>query len=460
MTLPVCHGALDSIHLRETRSGFAGINAAIELRVRLFDGALLRWTFNRNSFCVARHNSLSDYASKRFRLAGKAVLDFGNPFFAQIDLLGEDAARRGDHFVSFANYDYLGLANHPKVKADAAAALERLGVGALASRLVGGERSTHRLLEDELAAFLGTETALCLVSGYLTNLTAITHLMAGRDALFIDELSHNSIVSAAKSSGAEVVVFRHNDLDHLNELLANNRENYRNALIVVEALYSMDGDIVDLPRIVEIKERHQAWLLVDEAHSLGVLGGTGRGICEQAGVDPNRVDLIIGTLSKTLASCGGFIAAKRSITEWMRYTLPGFVYSVGLSPVITAAARAALQLMQEETWRVDRLVQNAELFRHCAHEAGLDTGPAIGRGVVPILFGSSRETMLASQHLLEQGYYCPPIVQIGVPKDQPRLRFFISANHTENEIRGVIATLGTRPAVAPEAPVQVATAAL
>ncbi|MGA8601876.1 MAG: aminotransferase class I/II-fold pyridoxal phosphate-dependent enzyme [Beijerinckiaceae bacterium] len=409
---------------------------------------------------MARHNSLSDYASKRFRLAGKAVLDFGNPFFAPIDRLGQEAERRGDHFVSFANYDYLGLANHPKVKADAAAALESLGVGALASRLVGGERSTHQLFEEEIASFLGTETALSLVSGYLTNLTTITHLMAGRDALFIDELSHNSIVSAAKSSGAEVVVFRHNDLDHLDELLANNRENYRNVLIVVEALYSMDGDIADLPRIVEIKDRHQAWLLVDEAHSLGVLGATGRGICEHAGVDPNRVDLIIGTLSKTLASCGGFIAAKRSITEWLRYTLPGFVYSVGLSPVITAAARAALQLMQEETWRIDRLAQNAERFRQCAHEAGLDTGPAIGRGVVPILFGSSRETMLASQHLLEHGFYCPPIVQIGVPKDQPRLRFFISASHTEEEIRKVIATLGSRPVVVPDAPVQVASVAL
>jgi len=393
-------------------------------------------------------------------LAGKAVLDFGNPFFAPIDRLGQEAERRGDHFVSFANYDYLGLANHPKVKADAAAALESLGVGALASRLVGGERSTHQLFEEEIASFLGTETALSLVSGYLTNLTTITHLMAGRDALFIDELSHNSIVSAAKSSGAEVVVFRHNDLDHLDELLANNRENYRNVLIVVEALYSMDGDIADLPRIVEIKDRHQAWLLVDEAHSLGVLGATGRGICEHAGVDPNRVDLIIGTLSKTLASCGGFIAAKRSITEWLRYTLPGFVYSVGLSPVITAAARAALQLMQEETWRIDRLAQNAERFRQCAHEAGLDTGPAIGRGVVPILFGSSRETMLASQHLLEHGFYCPPIVQIGVPKDQPRLRFFISASHTEEEIRKVIATLGSRPVVVADAPVQVASVAL
>ena len=409
---------------------------------------------------MTRHNSLSDYASKRFRLAGKAVLDFGNPFFAPIDSLGAEAERRGDHFVSFANYDYLGLASHPRVKADAADALDQLGVGALASRLVGGERSTHQLLEEEVAAFLGTESSLALVSGYLTNLTTITHLMAGRDALFIDELSHNSIASAAKSSGSEVVVFRHNDLDHLDDLLAANRENYRNALIVVEALYSMDGDIVDLPRIVEIKERHQAWLLVDEAHSLGVLGATGRGISELAGIDPNRIDLIIGTMSKTLASCGGFIAAKRSITEWMRYSLPGFVYSVGLSPVITAAARAALQLMQEESWRIDRLTKNAELFRQCAQEADLDTGPAIGRGVVPILFASSQETMLASQHLLGQGFYCPPIVQIGVPKDQPRLRFFISASHTEDDIRRVIAALETRPVVAPEVPAQVATAAL
>jgi 8-amino-7-oxononanoate synthase len=393
-------------------------------------------------------------------LAGKAVLDFGNPFFAPIDSLGAEAERRGDRFVSFANYDYLGLASHPRVKADAADALDQLGVGALASRLVGGERSTHQLLEEEVAAFLGTESSLALVSGYLTNLTTITHLMAGRDALFIDELSHNSIASAAKSSGSEVVVFRHNDLDHLDDLLAANRENYRNALIVVEALYSMDGDIVDLPRIVEIKERHQAWLLVDEAHSLGVLGATGRGISELAGIDPNRIDLIIGTMSKTLASCGGFIAAKRSITEWMRYSLPGFVYSVGLSPVITAAARAALQLMQEESWRIDRLTKNAELFRQCAQEADLDTGPAIGRGVVPILFGSSQETMLASHYLLEQGFYCPPIVQIGVPKDQPRLRFFISATHTEDDIRRVIAALGTRPAAAAEAPEQVASAAL
>ncbi len=309
----------------------------------------------------------------------------------------------------------------------------------------------HHLLEEGLSKFIGTDSALTLVSGYLTNVTTISHLLGSRDALFIDELSHNSIVSGAKSAVAETIIFRHNDLDHLDFLLSERRENYRNVLIVAEGLYSMDGDIADLSRLVEIKERNKAWLLIDEAHSLGVLGADGRGLCEYSGVDPQRIDLIIGTLSKSLASCGGFVAGKAAVIEWLRYTLPGFVYSVGLSPVISAAAAAALQLMQEEAWRLEQLRKNAELFMDLAHEAGLDTGPAIGRGVVPILFSDSLETLAASRHLMENGYYVPPIIQIGVPKDQPRLRFFLSTTHTESEIRGVIDLLAKRDAVA-EAP--------
>jgi 8-amino-7-oxononanoate synthase len=184
--------------------------------------------------------------------------------------------------------------------------------------------------------------------------------------------------------------------------------------------------------------------LIDEAHSIGVLGSKGRGLWEHSGVDPQQIDLIIGTLSKTLASCGGFVAGKESVISWLRYTLPGFVYSVGLSPVITAAAETALRLMQQETWRIERLRQNAELFVDLAHDAGLDTGPAIGRGVVPILFSDSLETLAASSHLMDNGYYVPPIIQIGVPKDQPRLRFFLSALHTEAEIKGVTDLLANR----------------
>ncbi len=395
---------------------------------------------------VQKTHSLADYATKRFRLAGKAYLDLGDPFFAPIDTLRRAADLSGRRFVSFANYDYLGLASHPMVKSAAAEALENLGIGALGSRLVGGERSSHRNLEGALAKFLGVEAALTLVSGYLTNVTTISHILGSHDALFIDELSHNSIVSGAKGTTAETIIFRHNDLDHLDFLLRERRANYRNALVVAEGLYSMDGDVADLAGLVELKERHKAWLLIDEAHSIGVLGSEGRGLWEHAGVDPQHIDLIIGTLSKTLGSCGGFVAGKEAVITWLRYTLPGFVYSVGLSPVISAAAESALHLMQQESWRIEKLRQNAELFVELAHDAGLDTGPAIGRGVVPILFSDSLETLAASSHLMDHGYYVPPIIQIGVPKDQPRLRFFISALHTEAEIKGVTQLLAKRGA--------------
>jgi len=400
---------------------------------------------------VPKINSLADFANKRFRLAGKAYLETWDPFFAQTDSLRQAADAHGGHFVSFANYDYLGLASHPAVKAAAAEALELQGIGALASRLVGGERSIHKPFEAALSAFLGTEATLTLVSGYLTNVTVISHIMGSRDGLFLDELSHNSIVSGSKSAASETVLFHHNDLDHLDYLLRHKRSDFRNVLIVAESLYSMDGDITDLTRLVELKERHKTWLLIDEAHSIGVLGADGRGICEYAGIDPNRIDLIVGTLSKTLASCGGFVTGQAAVIDWLRYTLPGFVYSVGLSPVITAAAQKALELVQTESWRIERLRHNAELFVELAHEAGLNTGPAIGRGVVPILFADSLETLAASRHLMANGYYVPPIIQIGVPKDQPRLRFFLSAEHTETEIRGVIDLLAKRESVHPEA---------
>ena len=390
---------------------------------------------------MRKTQTLADYANKRFRLAGKGYLEKGDPFFVATDSMRRQAVAKGGQFVSFANYDYLGLANHPAITKACAEALDTLGIGALASRLVGGERSTHKALEADLARFIGTEACLTLVSGYLTNVTVIAHIMGSHDCIFIDELSHNSIVTGTKGAAAETITFRHNDLDHLDGLLREKRALYRNVLIVAESLYSMDGDITDLPRLVEVKERHDAWLLVDEAHSLGVLGADGRGLCEYTGVDPARIDLIVGTLSKTFASCGGFVTGKADVIDWMRYTMPGFVYSVGLSPVITAAAHAALRLVESESWRVERLRRNAELFVELAHESGLDTGPAIGRGVVPILFADSHETLAASSHLMEHGYYVPPIIQIGVPKDQPRLRFFLSATHTDAEIRGVIGLL-------------------
>ncbi len=390
---------------------------------------------------MQKQKSLADYAEKRLRLAGGSYLVKHNPFFVPVDKARSDAAARGERFVSFANYDYLGLSNHPAVKSAAADALDMTGIGALASRLVGGERESHKVLEQALAAFIGVEEVMTLVSGYLTNVTVISHIMGSRDVIFLDDLSHNSIISGCKASPAEVVFFRHNDFAHLDALLAEHRPNYKTALIVSESLFSMDGDIVDLPRLVALKKKHSTWLLLDEAHSIGVLGQDGRGLCEHTGVDPNEIDIIVGTLSKSFASCGGFVCAKSAVIKWFRHTLPGFVYSVGLSPVISAAALAALELTQSEGWRIERLRHNSELFVAMAHEAGLDTGPAIGRGVVPILFKDSYATLEASQVLLVNGFYVPPIIQVGVPRDQPRLRFFLSAMHTEADIRGVIDVL-------------------
>ena len=389
-----------------------------------------------------KQKSLADFADKRLRLAGGSYLAQHNPFFVPVDKARKEAEARGQRFVSFANYDYLGLSDHPSVKASAADALEVTGIGALASRLVGGERARHKDLEKALADFVGVEAVMTMVSGYLTNVTVIQHIMGTRDVIFLDELSHNSIISGCRASPAEVIFFRHNDLEHLDLLLTERRGQYKTALIVAESLFSMDGDIVDLPRIVELKRKHSTWLLLDEAHSIGVLGDEGRGLCEHTGVDPADVDIIIGTLSKSFASCGGFICAKASVINWFKHTLPGFVYSVGLSPVISAAALAAVELAQSEPWRLRRLVHNSELFVELAREAGLDTGPAIGRGVVPIIFkGDSFATLYASQFLLERGFYVPPIIQVGVPRDQPRLRFFMSAAHSEADLRAVVAAL-------------------
>jgi 8-amino-7-oxononanoate synthase len=387
--------------------------------------------------------SLVAYVDRRARiaLAGSAIFDIGNPWFAPLDRLQAEAKRDGRAFVSFANYDYLGLADHPAVKNAAHSAVDKLGVGALGSRVVGGERLIHTDFEEALAKFVGVDACLTLVSGYLTNLTTISHLMNARDVILYDELSHNSIISGILGSKAKSVAFRHNDMDHLQSLLKESRSNHRNCLIVVESLYSMDGDIANLPELLTLKDRFGCWLLVDEAHSIGVLGKNGRGLSEHFGEDPRRIDIIIGTLSKTFASCGGFICAQGLVLEWMRYTLPGFVYSVGLPPVIAAAAQAALEVIVAEPERVATLQRNAQRFLTKAQEAHLATSSAVGEGIVPVLFPDLKSTMEGSAFLLKHGIYAPPIVQMGIPKELPRIRFFISARHKSEDIDRTVSAL-------------------
>lgn len=378
--------------------------------------------------------SFAAVAERRFRLAGKAIIEKGHPYFVPVDRLEQMYSSKPDGYVSLAHYDYLGLARHPEVLRSATEAVNTFGSGVGASRLVGGERLAHRALERDLAKFLGVGDVLTLISGYLTNVTLINHLLGPRDLVLIDELAHNSIVLGAKSGRFECQTFEHNNLDDLERRLEEARGQYRHVLVVVEGLYSMDGDIPDLPRLIEIKQRHDAWLLVDEAHSYGVLGQHGRGITEHFDIDPGLIELSVGTLSKSFVSSGGFICASEDIIAWLRFTLPGFIYSVGLAPATVASAHAALNVLKGDKERVARLKRKSRLFLDSARAAGLDPGDAIGEAVVPLMFESPEQTMMVSQVLMEHGIYAPPIVQVGVPKDQPRIRFFFSAEHRDQDI--------------------------
>ncbi|MBA5778744.1 aminotransferase class I/II-fold pyridoxal phosphate-dependent enzyme [Stappia sp. F7233] len=403
--------------------------------------------------------SFSAVSERRFRLAGKAIIEQHNPYFVPVDAQKDLCERNAVPYVSFAHYDYLGLSRHPQIIAGASAALHMLGSSVGASRLVGGERSAHRAFENDLADFLGVGGAMTLVSGYLANVTLINHLMGPRDLVLIDELAHNSIFVGAKSGRYDYVTFAHNDLDDLEAKLGELRASYRHVLVVVEGLYSMDGDIPDLPRLVELKEAHDAWLLLDEAHSYGVLGATGRGICEHFDIDPKRVELTVGTLSKSFVSSGGFICAEGGVVDWLRFTLPGFVYSVGLAPATLGSAHAALTYLRNHPERVLELHEKSAYFLNRSRAAGLNTGDALGYGVVPLLFDTPQQTMLVSQALMEAGVYAPPIVQIGVPKDQPRIRFFISAEHSFEEIDRTISIVAETAAAAVDSHPTVAVAA-
>ncbi len=395
-------------------------------------------TATRGESMTQTQSSFSVFAERRFRLSGKALIENGHPYFVPTDALEDASDSWPDGFLSIAHYDYLGLAHHPKVVAAAKAAIDRHGTGVGASRLVGGERLGHRALEDALADFLGVGGVLSIISGYLTNVALINHVMGPKDIVIADELAHNSIVIGGKTGKFAYRTYLHNDLDDLERLMGEVAGDYNRVLIVTEGLFSMDGDITDLPRLLEIKEKHDAWLLLDEAHSYGVLGATGRGLCEHFGVDPARIDLTVGTLSKSFSSSGGFVCASAEVIEWLRFTLSGFVYSVGLSPATVASAHAALDVLRSEPERVTHLRANSQRFLAKARAAGLNTGSALGEAVIPVLFTSAEQCAFVAEALMNAGIYAPPIIHVGVPKDLPRIRFFLSTTHTEAQIDRVI----------------------
>ncbi len=374
---------------------------------------------------------------KQIRLQRSAaeMLGIGVPFFREQEgYAGATCVIEGREVLNFSSYNYLGLNGHARVREAAKAAIDRYGVSVSASRVVAGERDIHAQLERALARFQGTEDAVCFVSGHATNVTTIGALMGPKDVILTDAWIHNSIVEGARLSGAARVTFPHNDLDWLDDFLSRNRGRYERALIVVEGLYSMDGDWPDLPRLVQLKTRHDSWLMVDEAHSLGVLGETGRGIGEMQGVDPASVEIWMGTLSKTLSSCGGYICGSAALVEFLKGHASGFVFSVGLAAPLAAAALASLELLEEEPERVAALQANGARLLAAAQAAGLDVGLAKGSAIMPAIVGDSPRAAMMSDLCLKAGLNALPITFPAVPEKQARLRFFLTSEHRPEQI--------------------------
>jgi 8-amino-7-oxononanoate synthase len=362
-----------------------------------------------------------------------------NPFYHAHDgRLGATTRSEGREFINFASYDYLGLNQEPAVAAAAKAAIDDFGTSVSASRLVAGERMMHREFEREMADFYGSDACLAFVSGHATNISTIGVLMTPEDLIVQDELMHNSALVGGKLSRATSINFRHNNLDDLEKVLRENRAKHKNALILAEGLYSMDGDFPDLPRLIEIKKRYGAWLMIDEAHSLGAMGKTGHGSFEHFGVNPREVDIWMGTLSKTLGSCGGYICGSNDLIEILKYQAPGFVYSVGLSPPATAAALAAIRLLKSDPARVAKLQENGRFFLEEANKAGLDTMTSAGLSVVPVMVGDPVRAVRLTDRLMERGINALPIIHPAVPMKAARIRFFITSKHTQEQIRTTI----------------------
>jgi 8-amino-7-oxononanoate synthase len=365
-----------------------------------------------------------------------------DPFYRCHDgRAGSETLIDGRSFLNFASYDYCGLNQHPAVAQAAREGIERFGTSVSASRIVAGERPLHRALETALAEFYGVEAAVAFVSGHATNVSTIGTLMTPDDLVLYDDLSHNSVLIGTKLSRATAMAFRHNNLEALEQLLAEHRHLHKRALIVVEGLYSMDGDVADLPRLVKLKEKYGAWLMVDEAHSLGVLGATGRGVAEHFGVDPRKVDIWMGTLSKTLASCGGYIAGKQELVDVLRYQAPGLVYSVGLSPPLAASAAAALAVLKAEPDRVARVQANGRLFLSLAKAAGFDTATSEGHSIVSVIVGDLINAGKLAERFLIRGLNVLPIIYPAVPLKAARFRFFITSEHTPAQIRTAVRIL-------------------
>ena len=334
----------------------------------------------------------------------------------------------GQELSMMSAYDYLGLIGHPKIEKAARDAITEFGTGTGGVRLLTGTTKLHRAFEHELATFLGAEAAITFTSGYVANLAAISALLDGRDRIFIDSLAHRSIVDACRLAGVPSKTFRHNDPDSLRQVLKK-EANGRRRLIIVEGVYSMDGDLCPLAEIVKVKKQFGAYLMVDEAHSFAALGETGRGISEQAGISPSDIDIYMGSLSKAIPSNGGFLAGSNELIIYLQHGAAPFMFSAALTPAAVASARESLRVLQNEPERLQKLRDNADYLRSRLTAIGYDIGSSDSH-VIPVIAGSDKAAYQLARDLFAEGILVCAVVFPAVARGKARLRLCATAAQT------------------------------
>jgi 8-amino-7-oxononanoate synthase len=346
----------------------------------------------------------------------------------------------GKRVVDFSSNDYLGLAGDPRIGCAAARMLESGSTGAGAARLISGTHPIHVELERELAAFKGTEAALLFASGYAANTGAIPALVGRRDVIYADELNHASLIDGARLSRAEIRVFPHRDIASLRSMLRTDAGKFRRSMIVVDGVFSMDGDIFPLADLVPLAREFNSWTYVDDAHATGVLGARGRGSAEYCGVD-GQIDVVMGTLGKALGTVGAFVCGSEVLVEYLLNRARAFVFTTASPPAFAAAAIEALRIAQAEPWRRERLLAIARRLRNALGHSGpmADGGPH--HHIVPILLGGAERTSMVGRALYDAGYLVGAVRPPTVPMGQSRLRITVSALHESHHVDGLVAAI-------------------
>ncbi|MCK9311402.1 MAG: pyridoxal phosphate-dependent aminotransferase family protein [Bacteroidales bacterium] len=363
----------------------------------------------------------------------KKLIDAGvYPYFREISSDQDTVVDiNGKKVLMFGSNSYLGLTCHPKVKEAAIKATEKYGTGCAGSRFLNGTLDIHTQLESRLAKMVGKEAALCYSTGFQVNLGVVS-VMAGRhDYILLDELDHASIIEGSRLSFAKVVKYAHNDMASLESKLKL-CEPERIKLIVVDGIFSMEGDIVKLPEIVELAEKYNASIMVDDAHALGVIGKNGAGTASHFGLT-DKVDLIMGTFSKSLASLGGFIAADQEIINYIKHNSRSLIFSASMTPASAAAVLASLDIMESEPERIQHLWDVSNYARKALQESGFDTGIS-ETPIIPLLVRDDMKALQMTKQLLEMGVFVNPVLSPGVPIGRSLIRFSLMATHTFEQV--------------------------